>query len=341
MDQRRRATACALAIISLASSASCVRKPPEPVRRSSIPPPFARAAASMPSAGPSSAPPLELVGEIAFVSDRAGAGAQLYAMNADGTGIAQLTEGGLSHIHPSWSPDGRRLAFAATAGDIATGDLNLFVIDPDGSIRRLTSGPSRDGAPSWSPDGREIAFESSDGGEPSVTLIDENGGRPTRFASGAAPTYQPDWSPDGHSIALALRVPHCSRPDDACEQHIVAVDVRSARATVLTRGMAHDAQPAWSPDGRRIAFTSDRGGGSVDVWLMNADGSHLRRLTTSQGADLGPVWSPDGRRIAFTSDRDGNYEVYVMPSRGGRQVNITNDPAASDVTPSWRGNPRA
>jgi Tol biopolymer transport system component len=337
MNGRRRATASALAAVVLVASASCVRKPPEPVRRRSIPPPFAQAASATPSAG--TAPPLGLVGEIAFVSDRAGAGAQLYAMRANGGDISRLTEGRLSHIHPSWSPDGRSLAFAATSGDIATGDLDLFVIDADGSIRRLTSGPTRDGAPSWSPDGRRIAYESSRRGEPRVTIIDVDGGRPKPFASGSAPTYQPDWSPDGRSIALAVRVPNCTGPDDTCEQHIVSVNLRSRRATVLTGGDTHDGQPAWSPDGRRIAFTSDRAGSNADVWLMDADGTHQHRLTTSPAADLGPVWSPDGRRIAFTSDRDGNFEIYVMPSGGGPQVDITNHPEASDVTPTWRAIP--
>ena len=79
--------------------------------------------------------------------------------------------------------------------------------------------------------------------------------------------------------------------------------------------------------GRRTA-------GNVDVWVMDADGGHLRRLTTSAGIDLGPAWSPDGKRIAFTSDRDGDLEIYVMRSSGAREVDISKNSSAW-VPPAW------
>jgi len=94
----------------------------------------------------------------------------------------------------------------------------------------------------------------------------------------------------------------------------------------------------WSPDGRTIAFSSDRDG-NFEIYVMNADGSNPIRLTYDDAADLYPGWSPDGRKITFESDRDGNSEIYVMNADGSSPVNVTHNPAA-DVHARWspRGN---
>ena len=85
-------------------------------------------------------------------------------------------------------------------------------------------------------------------------------------------------------------------------------------------------RPAWSPNGRRIAFASLRDGNS-EVYVMNADGSRQRNLTRNPAEDFFPAWSPNGRRIAFASLRDGNSEVYAMNADGSGQRNLTRDPA--------------
>ena len=83
-----------------------------------------------------------------------------------------------------------------------------------------------------------------------------------------------------------------------------------------------DNAPAWSPDGRQIAFESDRGGG-LDIYVMNADGSAVKRLTNDPATDSEPAWSLDGKSIAFWSTRDGNAEIYVTNANGRHQVNLT------------------
>ena len=106
-----------------------------------------------------------------------------------------------------------------------------------------------------------------------------------------------------------------------------------SRPTNLTNDPAGDYTPAWSPDGTKISFTSDRDG-NYEIYVMNADGSGQTRLTNNPAVDYYPDWSPDGRRIAFTSERDGNAEIYVMNADGSGQTNLTNN-TALDEAPAW------
>jgi Tol biopolymer transport system component len=96
--------------------------------------------------------------------------------------------------------------------------------------------------------------------------------------------------------------------------------------TRLTDHPAQDRDPAWSPDGARIAFFSNRDG-NFEIYVMNADGSGQTRLTNNPGSDVEPAWSPDGSMLAFRSDRDGNAEVYAMAADGTAQRRLTNSPA--------------
>ena len=102
---------------------------------------------------------------------------------------------------------------------------------------------------------------------------------------------------------------------------------------LLTVSPAFDGDPAWSPDGEQIAFTSERDG-DREVYVMNADGSNAVRLTTSAGFDENPSWSSGGKRIAFDSMRDGNLEIYIMNADGSGVVRVTDHPAI-DAIPDW------
>jgi TolB protein len=79
----------------------------------------------------------------------------------------------------------------------------------------------------------------------------------------------------------------------------------------LTDGEFLDAWPTWRPDGKQIAFASNRSGNS-DIWLMNANGSGLVNLTNNEAQDTSPAWSPDGKNLAFVSTRDGGSDIYVI-----------------------------
>ena len=105
-------------------------------------------------------------------------------------------------------------------------------------------------------------------------------------------------------------------------------------AVNVSRHPGHDSEPAWSPDGRRLAFDSDRGGGGFDVFVMNPDGSGVVQLTNTPGPDGYPAWSPDGSHIAFVSFRDGNSELYIMRSDGSEQRRLTRN-LSDDGHPTW------
>lgn len=106
---------------------------------------------------------------------------------------------------------------------------------------------------------------------------------------------------------------------------------KSGGLTNLTNDRGDDLMPSWSPDGSKIAFTSNRAGTS-DVYVMNADGTGVTRLTYSGGTETAPVWSPDGSKIVMDSDRDGNREIYSMNADGSKQTRLTFNPT-SDCGP--------
>jgi len=131
----------------------------------------------------------------------------------------------------------------------------------------------------------------------------------------------------------------CARPiriafattDDA-NAEISVINSNGTEPATLTTDPAADVAPAWSPDGTKIAFQSDRAG-TPEIYVVNADGSNPLQIT-STGGSFRPAWSPDGTKIAFTSTRDGNGEIYVVNADGTGLVNLSNDPA-DDGDPAW------
>lgn len=118
---------------------------------------------------------------------------------------------------------------------------------------------------------------------------------------------------------------------------IYLTDVNGANPTNLTHNPASEYDPAWSPDGRKIAFTSTRNGGNPEIYMMDADGSHQVRLTNGGGTDA--AWSPDGSRIAFTSQRGGTQlNIYVMNVDGSNPIRLTNTSSGGSYEPTWSPN---
>ena len=199
--------------------------------------------------------------------------------------------------------------------------LEIYVMNADGTnVTRLTDNPARFDDPTWSPDGSKIAFVS--GVYCDIYVMDADGTNQTCLTNNASPIHAPRWSPDGSRIAYIL---------NGLSRDIYVIDTDGSNERNLTNNPADDFDPAWSPDGSKIAFVSERDGDG-DIYVMNADGSGVVRLTDAGGSR--PTWSPDGSKIAFESDRDGNPEIYVMDADGSNETNLTNN-AVTDRSPAW------
>jgi Tol biopolymer transport system component len=134
----------------------------------------------------------------------------------------------------------------------------------------------------------------------------------------------PDLSPDLRSVVFAH------------ERQVWKADVATGDVTQLTSEGAFTRYGKWSPDGSKIAFNSDRGGGH-NVYLMNPDGSAVQQVTNDPGNEFEPTWSPDGTRLAFLSDRTGTSQLYVVDVATGIERQVTFDPGTHN-SPRWAPN---
>lgn len=274
------------------------------------------------------------VGLILFASYRDGE-SEIYTMNVDGSDVKRLTYDEARISQPTWSPDGKRIAFVRRKGDEY---LEIFVMNADGlgQLRIMTNYRCLDFDPAWSPDGTKIAFTSSrdsyynSAGEKvsimNIYMVDIDNLGQSQLTTNQAWDYSPSWSPNGERIAFQ------SLRDRNNEIYVMASD-GSAQLN-LTKNSSSDTSPAWSPNGDKIAFVSDRDG-NEEIYIMDSNGSNQTRMTDHPAQDKSPAWSPDGRQIVFHSERDGNFDIYVMNADGTDVTRLTED-GNFDGFPSWR-----
>ncbi len=272
---------------------------------------------------------------------------EIYVMDADGSNQRRLTHGsgtGSVEAFPAWSPDRARIAFTSMSNEKGQHRSEIRVISADGTgARALTRTPGGWSSwnPSWSPDGKQIAFASDRDDTWDVYIMHADGSnvrRITRTPERRRHSWNPAWSPDGRTIAFDS--------DRTGRDEIYVVDVTSmdVRALTHTAGTGKGSwTPQWSPDGTRIVFGSNRDGSSTDlddssqyeIYVMNADGSTVRRLTRNGKSDARPRWSPDGRRVVFQSNRDGsNEDIYVMDADGSAVNRLTAN-QGENRHPAW------
>jgi len=220
-------------------------------------------------------------------------------------------------------------------------------MDSDGSgVVRLTPGTflpscSGDANPSVSPDGLRIAFDSCRDGDYDVYAVGIDGSGLTKLTNDASDDRMPTWSPDGSRIAFASnRAAHGKSGKSGDSHKIWTMSSGGGDPTCLTpKSKGDDIDPAWSPDGTRVAFASDREG-PYEIHLMNSDGSNQIVLTegSGDGGSGTPAWSPDGSKIAFGSSGGGgtplSREIYVMTPSGGDRIRLT-DNSSFDGFPAW------
>jgi len=243
------------------------------------------------------------VGKIVFDSPVDGKW-QVFAINPDGTGLAQLTWIPAGIGDPAISPDGKMIVCPSQVN-------KLLLMNADGTgIRTIYEGKGETGWPSWSPASSVIVFASKTQNYEHLFVMNADGTDVKQLTSGTAEDVGPAYSPDGVEIAFS------SNRSGTWEIHALAPATGEiVKLTAL--GDPHgQGWPTWSPDGALIAFESIGVEGSRDIYVANSDGTGVRNITNSPKYEGAPAWSPDGERIAFASDRDGSLDIYVMKSDG-------------------------
>jgi Tol biopolymer transport system component len=289
----------------------------------------------------------ENVGKIVFASNdgkTTQADYDLYVMKPDGSDKRKLTDVGKFINHPVWSPEYSRIAYAA----LADGNVDkIFIMTADGSIsRQLTSGDSRDKFPTWSPDGKKLAYISYRNNVPNLFVMDVYGGniKQLTFVEGASTVLWPSWSPvDNDLIAFSYNKAgndidfrlHTIKSDGTDEWEILSSNDKDLS----------DHEPAWSPDGKKIYFLSNRTR-HMEIWKLDYDKWQrvmsekgitrnedigLKRVSNLYSANVNPDHrprvSPDGKKIVFYgvgSDwQNIGTNLYTLDVDGANLTNIT------------------
>jgi dipeptidyl aminopeptidase/acylaminoacyl peptidase len=281
---------------------------------------------------------------------------------------------------PAVSPDGEWVAYtvATTSLEDERSYTRVWMAPAQGGDAvPLTADKKSASSPAWSPDGRYLSFMAArDGGKNQVWAQDRRGGEAfalTRVEQGVS-GYE--WSPDGTRLLLTVRDPEEEdegRKEDAPPDpwvidrlefkrdgtgyitgarhtHLYVFDVATGAVRQLTKGRWDEGQAAWSPDGRRVAFVSNRTDDpdtnpNSDIWVVDAGLEEATdaplRVTTNPGADGAPAWSPDGRWITYTTTTDLDAIWYattylaVIPAAGGEARILTRELDRNPSDPRW------
>jgi Tol biopolymer transport system component len=231
---------------------------------------------------------------------------------------------------PAFSPDGRTLAFfrwaSWTNSDLYLLDLSQD-LKPVPEPKRLTFGNWRAASPAWTTDGRSLVFSAF----PNLWRVDASGAsKPQRLAAIGANGAYPAISRRGNRLAYAQAI---------SDVNIWRIEIPTPGGKAnppqkLISSTRDDYFPQFSPDGKKIAFLSERSG-SEEVWVCGADGSNVVQLTSLGGPSIGsaPRWSPDSRRLTFSANIEGHQEVYVVNASGGSPQRMTSSTYSGN--PSW------
>jgi len=230
--------------------------------------------------------------------------------------------------NPVFSPYGRAVAFVRWDTHGAS-DIYLIPVT-GGEPKRLTFDKRSIKGLAWTPDGNEIVFASDRGGLSSLWRIATSGGEPRPVERVGPNTFFPMISLRGNRLA------YTQSTDDS---NIWRIDLthpviqHQAPVRLIASTLA-DNSPQYSPDGKRIVFSSTRSTG-YEIWVCDSDGGSPTQLTTTGGALTGtPRWSPDGRYIAYDSRPQGDADIYIVGAGGGQPRRFTTEPS-EEVLPSW------
>jgi Tol biopolymer transport system component len=291
-------------------------------------------------------------GPVYFQSNRTNAGNpegenEIYRINADGTGLAQITNNTVHDERPAASADGTKIAFMSFRDPLGgSGEAEIMVMDSDGTNQQfLTDNSADDFSPSFTPDGSHVLYDSNVGHDFGGGTVNDNeiysvpvgGGSATDLSLNAANDREPDaCASDGRIVFDSTRGNGTLGDED---NDIWVMNANGGSPTQLT-GTAdgapppfspNDFAPSWSPDCSEIAFISDRDGQN-EVYVMDADGQNQTRITNTAAFENSPVWSPDGTLIAYTLN-DGIVSQSPIPDQTPHTITSVNQDSFADWAP--------
>ncbi len=263
--------------------------------------------------------------KVVFSSNRDG-NWDLWTMNPDGSDPVNLTQDAPSDFSPVWSPTGEQILFVS----FRNGGESLYLMDADGNnIERVLDNWHSRSSATWSPDGKRIASVSD--AVLYIATIDGKSVEPVA-QTGFGSVGDPAWSPDGKEIAFIHY-----KPKQGYELRLL--NVESLKQTVLLGELEKysvKSDPAWSPDGKRIAFVLQKFRAILDaadaaawqdeetIYLINRDGSELRKLVSEKGPDaLRPTWSPFGDEIIYQQKVRGATQFFKIGVRSQAKTQVT------------------
>ena len=277
---------------------------------------------------------------IAFDSHRdSNVSTEIYVMNADGGDQRRLThdsgQNGIFNSLPLWSPRGDLIAFQKSVNGQ---NVDLWAVRSDGSdVRHLTADGGTKRSVSWSPDGMRLLYTRSDTSGSRIYTVGLDGAPPVALSTAGPNDPAPAWSPDGSQIAYSAPA-------------LTVIDADGSDTRIVTQ--IGSAMPTWSPDGNRIVFTGYRSfpqfgsrfgiPGRQDVFVVDANGANLRRLTGPLDDDqlegaggTQPAWWPDGSRLFYLSERHPSPGLFEMNADGTCEQRFA--PDAPDLhDPAWQ-----
>ncbi|HSK14129.1 MAG TPA: hypothetical protein VK907_13005, partial [Phnomibacter sp.] len=278
---------------------------------------------------------------------------------------------------PQVSPDGQWVSYTLSIVDSIkdSRSTDIWMVSWDGRTNiQLTHSPESETAPRWSPDGKYLSFLSSrqEGKGNQLWLLDRRGGEAKRITTYKSGISAYAWAPDGNKVLLTITDPE---PEDTGKlktakpmvmdrykikqdgegyrykklySHLYLFDIEKKKTDTLTKGAYNHSAAVWSPDGKQIAFVSNRTedpdkNQNNDIFVMDAKpGAVAKKMTTWTGNDNNPQWSPDGRWIAYTrSTSPDNYAMYdqpvlaVIPASGGDPKLLSLDLDRGVSNPRW------